>query len=186
MHSTNRISLAVASVSIAALALVGCSSPAPESSPPETVDSVIVDAPEETAPESIFEDSVLTTPEVTIKITDVKTIAAGEVGNEYSDVPVIAFWYEVTNVAGEDVTPSEWLFSFTAYQDNDPNVENELNVGSLPDDSFLDTQMEKIKQGGTVANAVAYELTDTTTPVKLVASDDLGMTEIGTMTFELK
>lgn len=186
MHSTNRISLAVASVSIAALALVGCSSPAPESSAPETVDSVTVDAPEEAAPESTFEDSVLTTPEVTIKITDVKTIAVGEEGNEYGEKPVIAFWYDTTNVSGDSVDPLVWISYFSAFQDNNPNAENELQPGMLPDQQFGESQMEKIKEGGTVANAVSYELDDITTPVKLVASGNLGMSEIGSMTFELK
>lgn len=187
MHSNGKISLGIAAVAVAAMTLVGCSSPAPDKEVPAAGETVAVDAPTE-APvaEASFKDSVLTTPEVTIKITEVKTIPVGEKGNEYGQKPVIAFWYEVTNVAGDDVTPSDWLFNFTAYQDNDPNIENELNVGSLPDEAFLDTQMENIKQGGTVANAVAYELDDITTPVKLVASNDLGMTEIGSMTFELK
>jgi hypothetical protein len=124
---------------------------------------------------------------MTVTITDVKTIAVGETGNEYGEKPVIAFWYEVTNVAADDLDPSTaWIGTFTAYQDNNPNAENELNVGSLPDDAFLDSQIEKIKEGGTVANAVSYELDDATTPVKLVASNDLGMTEIGEMTFELQ
>jgi hypothetical protein len=46
--------------------------------------------------------------------------------------------------------------------------------------------MANIKEGGTVSNAVAYELSDTTTPVDLVASLDLGSTEIGKMTFTLQ
>ena len=187
MHSTSKISLAIATIGIAAMALVGCSSTAPAQSTPKAEETVAVAAPEEeVVTESSFEDMTLTTPETIIKITDVKTIAAGELGNEYSDVPVIAFWYEVTNLTDRDVSPMEWLYVFTAFQDNNPNAVNELTVGSLPDAAFLDTQMEKIKQGGTVANAVAYELTDTTTPVKLVASDDFGMSEIGAMTFELK
>ena len=39
------------------------------------------------------------------------------------------------------------------------------------------------ESGGTVENAMAYELDDLTTPVELVASDDLGMTEIGRETY---
>lgn len=184
MHS--KIALGIATIAVAAMTLVGCSSPMPDRAAPAAEEMAAVDAPQDAPVEATFKDKVLTTPEITIKITDVKTIQVGETGNEYGDVPVIAFWYEVTNVAGEDVTPTDWIFNFTAFQDNDPNMENELNVGSHPDEAFLDSQMAKIKKGGTVANAVAYELTDTTTPVKLVASNDLGMTEIGSMTFELK
>lgn len=190
MHNTTKLSVGIAAIAVAAMTLVGCSSTGPQSSAPEPDETVAVDAPAEPAEsagaEASFKDNVLTTPEVIIKITDVKTIPVGEKGNEYGEKPVIAFWYEVTNVAGDDVTPSEWLFNFTAYQDNDPNLVNEIDVASHPDDAYLDTQMENIKQGGTVANAVAYELDDTTTPVKLVASNDLGMTEIGSMTFALK
>lgn len=121
-----------------------------------------------------------------IKITDVKTIPVGEKGNEYGKEPVIAFWYDTTNVSGKETDPmTAWLFLFAAYQDNDPNAENKLGVGSLPDTAFLDSQTNKIKKGGTVPNAVAYELSDTTTPVKLVASTIL-QDEIGSMTIELK
>lgn len=186
MHSNSKIALALASVAIATMTLAGCSSPAGSTAAPKAEETVAVDAPAEAPAEETFENKTLTTPEVIIKITDAKTIPVGEKGNEYGEKPVIAFWYEVTNVAGDDVTPSEWLFNFTAYQDNDPNIENELDVASHPDEAYLDTQMEKIKQGGTVANAVAYELDDTTTPVKLVAGGMFADSEIGSMTFELK
>jgi hypothetical protein len=139
-----------------------------------------------TTAKSSFVDGVLTTPEVIIKITDVKTIPAGATGNEYSENPVIAFWYEITNLTDDDVSPTNWIFVFSAYQDNNPNAWNELDMGFLPDDTFRDSQMETIKKGGTVANAVAYELDDETTPVDLVASEDLGQTEIGRMTYNLE
>lgn len=186
MHRTTKTTTLIASLGIAVLAFAGCASTTTDSPAPDetvTVDS----APIEEAPaEATFEDSVLTTEDVTITITDIKTIQVGEPGNEYGDVPVIAFWYDITNNgADRDVTPNDFIFYFNAFQDNDPNAENELNVGALPDDQFLDSQMENIKEGGTVSNAVAYELTDTTTPVKLVASTDLGQTEIGSMTINL-
>ncbi|TIC89109.1 DUF5067 domain-containing protein [Nocardioides sp. GY 10113] len=135
---------------------------------------------------SSFVDGVLTTPDVKIVITDNKVIPVGAKGNEYGDKPVIAFWYEITNLSGEKIDPMEWLFLISAYQDNNPNAENELEVGSLPDDRFLDTQMETIKKGGTVENAMAYELDDEVTPVDLVASDMLGMDEYGTVTYDVK
>ena len=123
--------------------------------------------------EATFENAVLTTPDVKIEITDHKVIPVGAKGNEYGDKPVLALWYTTTNVSGKDVDPMEFLFQFEAYQDNDPNAENELDVGSLPDDRFLDSQMERIKKGGTVESAIAYELDDLTTPVKLVALENL-------------
>lgn len=136
--------------------------------------------------ESSFADGVLTTSEVKIVITDHRVIPAGAKGNEYGDKPVIAFWYEITNLTGKDMDPAtEWIFLFSAFQDNNPNAENELEMGSLPDDRFLDSQMENIKKGGTVENAMAYELTDEVTPVDLVASELFG-DEIGRVTFEVK
>lgn len=133
-----------------------------------------------------FADNVLTTDKYTITITDYKVIPAGEPGNEYSDKPVIAFWYDVNNISDEDLDPSNaWIWVFTAIQDNDPDKVNELEMGSLPDEQFLDSQMEKIKIGGTVSNAVAYELDDTETPVTLKAEELLG-DSYGEQTFELK
>lgn len=186
MHRISKLSLTIATVGIATITLGGCSTTG--STAEQTSGStVVVDAPAETPAEATFKDNILTTKDVIIKITDVKTIQAGEKGNEYGSEPVIAFWYDTTNVSGKETdSMTAWIFLFDAYQDNDPNAENELSVGALPDDAFLDSQTSKIKEGGTVPNAIAYELSDTTTPVKLVASTLLGQDEIGSMTFELK
>lgn len=78
-----------------------------------------------------------------------------------------------------------WILNFTAIQDNDANSVNELEVGMLPEDRFLDSQLEKIKVGGTVENAVSYKLDDDTTPVQLIASDGF-REEIGKRTFDIK
>ncbi|MBP1050933.1 DUF5067 domain-containing protein [Rhodococcus qingshengii] len=185
MHNISKRSLTIATVGITVIALVGCSS-AGSTATPTPGSTASVNAPAAGPAEASFEDNVLTTKDVTIKITDVKTIPVGEKGNEYGKKPVIAFWYDTTNVSGKETDPmTAWIFLFAAYQDNDPNAENKLGVGSLPDAAFLDSQTSKIKKGGTVANAVAYELSDTTTPVKLVASTIL-QDEIGSMTIELK
>ena len=111
----------------------------------------------------------------------------GEEGNEYGSAPVIAFWYTVTNLSGsENVTPiGSWIAMFTAVQDNDPNLVNELEVAALPDDAYLDTQMATVKDGGTVECAMAYVLDDTTTPVVLTATRGLFGEELGSQTFEI-
>lgn len=186
MHRIKKLSLTCATVSIAAIALSGCGAEGPTAEPTPG-STVVVDAPTAALAQASFEDNVLATEDVTITITDVKTIQVGEDGNEYGDKPVIAFWYDTTNVSGKEADPgTAWIYRFEAYQDNDPNAENKLAVGSLPDAAFLDSQMNKIKEGGTVPNAIAYELSDTTTPVKLVATANLGQDEIGSMTFELQ
>jgi len=94
-----------------------------------------------------FENGVLTTPDVKVQITRYKIIKPGQKGNEYGKKPVIAFWYRATNLSGEKVDPGiAFILPFKAYQDNNPNAENELDVGSLPDDRFLDSQMEGASQ----------------------------------------
>lgn len=132
-----------------------------------------------------FENGVLTTPDLKIQITRYKVIKAGQKGNEYGEKPVIAFWYKTTNLSGAKVDPIVASLSFTAYQDNNPNAENELNVGLLPDDRFLDSQTENIKKGGTVENAISYELDDLNTPVDLVATEGLDEV-IGKATYTLR
>ena len=130
---------------------------------------------------------MLTTPDVKVEITRYKVIKVGQKGNEYGEKPVIAYWYKTTNVSGEKTDPTTaWIFSFKAYQDNNPNAENELNIASLPDDRFLDSQTENIKKGGTVANAVAYELDDLVTPVDLVATGGILGDVIGKTTYKLR
>lgn len=193
----NRMALPAALAAIA-LMVSACSSAAGESesggSTSSPSASVAAEAPAAAAPsaepaaaaKSSFADNVLTTDEVKIAITEHKVIAVGEPGNEYGEKPVIAFWYEITNLSGENVTPMNWIYNITAFQDNNPNSVNQIEIGMLPDERFQETQMETIKQGGTVENAVAYELDDLTTPVDLVASDDLGFTEIGKLTFNLQ
>lgn len=121
-----------------------------------------------------FQNGVLTTSDLRLRITRYKVIGVGQKGNEYGKKPVIAFWYTTTNLSGDKVDPTgAWILNLNAYQDNNPNAENELEVGSLPDDRFLDSQSENIKKGGTVKNAVAYELDDRHTPVDLVATQNL-------------
>lgn len=165
------------------------SDPAPASSP--VVSEPAASEPTQSEPEAseseyYFADNVLLTEDFKIEITDYKVIQPGEVGNEYGEKPIIAFWYNTTNISGEETDPmTAWIFSFTAVQDNDPNMINELEVGMHPDDTLLDNQMATIKQGGTIANAMAYELDDLTTPITLTASVDFGFSELGTQTFEI-
>ena len=141
----------------------------------------------ENAEEYYFKDNEIVVKDYTIKITDWKVIPVGEKGNEYGKSPVIAFWYDTTNTSGKEINPtSAWIYIMEAVQDNDPNTVNELNVASLPDDQFRDTQLQKIKQGGTVSNAVAYELTDEETPVEITAKSSMIGDSIGSMTFDIK
>lgn len=141
------------------------------------------------ASDSNFDGTMLRGNSYSVRITSHKVINPGEEGNEYGDKPVIAFWYD-TLVSPDykndrPIDPmSSWIMNFKAVQDNDPNAINELQIASLPDKNFLQSQMSQIKPGGTVANAVAYYLTDTITPVKLTAEDMMG-TEYGSFEYKL-
>lgn len=141
----------------------------------------------EDANDVYFKDNVAKLEDLKINITETKVIPVGEPGNEYGEKPVFAIWYETTNLSDKDIDPTiAWSAVFTAIQDNNPNSVNELEVGSLPDDKFLDTQLETIKKDGTVANAVAYELDDLETPVTLVATQGIAGDELGRQDFEVK
>lgn len=137
--------------------------------------------------EIYFKDNEVKIEDLKIKITDTKVIPVGEAGNEYGENPVFAIWYETTNLTDDDINPTTaWMVVFTAIQDNDPNAINELNVGSLPDENHLDSQLETIKKDGTVENSVAYELDDLETPVTLVATQGLMGDEIGRQDYDIK
>lgn len=134
-----------------------------------------------------FKDNVAKIEDVMVEITNTKVIQPGEEGNEYGDKPVFAIWYEATNFTDKDIDPiTAWFAIFTAIQDNDPNMINELNVGMLPDQAHLDTQMNTIKKDGTVENSISYELDDLETPVTLVATQGLMGDEIGRADYEIK
>jgi len=165
--------------------LAGCDEPA------ETADTapITTDTPEQDAQNdgSTFENNVLTTPRFVIDITEYRVIQPGDEGNEFGDDPVIAFWFSVTNLTDEELNAgTAWIMTMDAFQDNDPNMENPLEVGLLPDQAFLETQMANIREGGTVEHAVAYILTDEVTPVELVASEDLGITTVGSQIFNIE
>lgn len=134
-----------------------------------------------------FKNDELRIHDLKIKITNYKVIPVGEKGNEYGKKPVLAIWYKTTNLTNKEIDPdTAWMATFEAYQDNNKNRENKLDVGSLPDQKFLDTQQENIKKNGTVENAVSYELDDDTTPVTLKATKGFEGRELGTKTFKIK
>ena len=134
-----------------------------------------------------FKNGELKLQDAKLVITDTKVIPVGEKGNEYGKKPVIAFWFKTTNLSDKELTGTDvWISSMQAYQDNNPNTVNKLEVGGLPDDRFLQTQFEKIKQNGTAEDAIAYELDDTTTPVLLKATKGMSGEALGKQTFNIK
>ncbi|PGA98735.1 DUF5067 domain-containing protein [Bacillus toyonensis] len=137
--------------------------------------------------EVYFKENEVKLNDLKIKITDTKVIQAGEIGNEYGEKPVFAIWYETTNLIEKDIDPTTaWMAVFEAVQDNNPNAVNKLEVAGLPDDQFLDSQLETIKKDGTVKNAVAYELDDLETPVTLIATQGIVGDKLGEQTYNLR
>ena len=137
-----------------------------------------------------FKDGKVSMEDIDIKITKYKVIPVGEEGNEYGENPVIAFWYDTTNKSGKDIISpmSAWFAAFPegSIQDNDKNKVNKLKVAGHPDKKLLNDQSATIKKDGTLTGAVAYELTDLTTPVKLAAYKGVGGIELGSQEFAVK
>lgn len=143
-----------------------------------------------TAAEANFDGKMLRGNSYSVHITEHKVIQPGEAGNEGGDKPLIAFYFDTLVNSTYDnsapLTPSiAWTLNFHAVQDNDPNKVNELQFGVLNDATAETNSYAEIKPGGTVSSAVAYQLTDTTTPVKLIAGDLTG-TQFGTAEFAVK
>ena len=137
-----------------------------------------------------FKDGKVSMEDIDLKITKYKVIPVGAEGNEYGDSPVIAFWYDTTGKSGKDIINpmSAWFASFPegAIQDNDKNKVNKLEVAMHPDKNLVKDQMSKIKKDGTLSGAIAYRLTDLTTPVKLTAYKGIGGIELGSQEFAVK
>ncbi|MFJ7887191.1 DUF5067 domain-containing protein [Lysinibacillus xylanilyticus] len=177
---------------VLSLGLAGCGADSSKDDKPKeetkTTASTDKTADKETKSDDVyFKDNEVKIEDLKIKITETKVIPVGEKGNEYGDKPVFAIWYETTNLSDKDIDPtSGWIAVFTAIQDNNPNAVNELEVGSLPDDRFSSSQIEKIKKDGTVENAIAYNLDDLETPVTLVAKKGLMGEELGKQDYPVK
>ena len=134
-----------------------------------------------------FKNNVATLTDIKITITKTKVIKPGKKGNEYGDKPIFAIWYKVKNITGKNIDPTTaWIAVFEATQDTSKNYVNELNVVGNPDAKYYDTQLKRIKKGGTLANAIAYELKNTKTPVKLTAYKGIGGKKLGSKTYKIK
>ena len=83
---------------------------------------------------------------------------------------------------------SAWFAAFSegVIQDNDKNKVNKLQVAMHPDKTLVRDQSATIKKDGIVSGAIAYELTDLTTPVKLTAYKGVGGAELGSQEFAVK
>lgn len=100
------------------------------------------------------------------------------------------YFLHTTNKSEKDlISPmSAWFAAFSegVIQDNDKNKVNKLQIAMHPDKTLVRDQSATIKKDGTVSGAIAYELTDLTTPVKLIAYKGVGGAELGSQEFAVK
>lgn len=138
-------------------------------------------------PSYSFQDGILISKDVRIEITDVQVVSAGGKGNEFGSKPLIVFFYDTTNLTGNDAVSAygAWLAMFAAYQDTDPNVVNELDLGAYTDGEYSNTAFETIKQDGTVSSCFSYELDSETIPVVLKATRGSTGEALGEQTFDI-
>lgn len=167
--------------------MFGCGSTAKQSPESKSVKVEGNNSSSKTATNYSFFNGVATLEDIKIEITKEKVIPVGKKGNEYGEKPVLAFWYKVTNITGKEIDPSTaWIAVFAAFQDTDANQVNQLDVGMLPDDKYLDSQSENIKKGKTAESAISYELDDLKTPVILKAFKGVGGEKLGEQTYKIR
>lgn len=177
--------LVLALVFALVFALCACGAAAPETkATPEPTAEPTPEPTVEPKPNAMFDGMVYEDDEARIEIIGCEILEVGSEYNKYGDVPLVCFKFNVTNLSDGDVSASgKWIDTFRAYQDNDPNFLNELNVGSQENIAYHDTAFASIKKGGTVESVMTYELDDEETPVTLVAS--YRWEEIGSKDFDI-
>lgn len=131
-----------------------------------------------------FEDNVLETAKERYEIVKVEVLSADAPGN-LGDHPIIVYTYEFTNKDSKNAK-SQWPLSFTAIQDNDPNFVNELRPAMYLDSGVGTNALRDVKPKGKIRASIAYQLTDTETPVTLKASNPIGSVQYGEQTYPIK
>lgn len=126
--------------------------------------------------------------DIDIKVLETEFIPKGTYEEQKKDQ--LAIIYEVKNKTNKEIDPSSgWFAVFEGTQDSKDAI-RKLDVGSLPNmDKYqfaLDSQLDIIKKGGTVKNAIAYNLEDIKTPVILKATKGIGGEKLGEIKVNLK
>ncbi|MEJ6348860.1 DUF5067 domain-containing protein [Holzapfeliella sp. He02] len=135
---------------------------------------------------SSFKNNVFENNDAKIEIVKTQVSQPGGEVNELGGKPAFVIWYKITNKSGAELTPGSWLNYFDAYQ-SDSGTESKLTNPPMPQyTNYTRNMVNSIKKGETAENAVAYELTNTTQPVRLVAQSALSQEKFGEQTFNLK
>lgn len=127
---------------------------------------------EKAAPAYGFKNNIINMDDVKVKITKIQIVKPDDTDGKSR----LVIYYDITNKTGKDVSPLTFTALINAYQDTDPNQENQLKVGpSLEKDQALtEKQGEKIKKGKTAQGAITFDLDNTNTPVVLEATTGAG------------
>lgn len=135
--------------------------------------------------ESTFKDGKVSVENFDLTITNHKVIPVGAEGNKNGKKPIIVFWYDTTNKTGnKKLEPmTAW---FSAFPGGATQNTDSLQVVLVPDTSLGSNQSVTVEKGHTVSSAIAYELNDSTTPVKIKAFKDSGTKELGSQEFSIK
>lgn len=127
-----------------------------------------------------FNGEIATLEDLDVKIIDHKLVSVVDTENEDDETLIIVFRYEATNKSDQDINPdAAWTSIFEAVQGHNSSEQTSLQVTSLPDDTFLESQSKTIEQDETIESAIAYELIDDFTPVVLIATEGIGGRELG-------
>lgn len=128
-----------------------------------------------------LKDNTAVLNDIDVKVLETEFIPKGTYeGQEKDQLGII---YEVKNKSDKEIDPiSGWYATFEATQDTKDTV-HKLETAPMPNikkyQDYLDTQLDIIKKDGTLKNAMAYELEDTTTPVILKATKGVGGKKLG-------
>lgn len=168
---------------ISTLALAGCSSTLSNSTNQSNSSTTNSQSHSIT---SSFKNNVFENNDAKIEIVKTQVSQPGGEVNELGGKPAFVIWYKITNKSGYELTPGSWLNYFDAYQ-SDSGTESKLTNPPMPQyTNYTRNMVNSIKKGETAENAVAYELTNTTQPVRLVAQSALSQEKFGEQTFNLK
>ena len=129
-----------------------------------------------------FEDDVLKTPDFTLTFTGSEVYPADELYSER-----LILFYDITNDSNENLDIGTELISHLELtQETETSVED-VYSSIVPDEyASLDAfNGSELKPGATISGAIAYDLNNTDSPVKMTIVDD-SYQDVATKTYEIK
>lgn len=192
-NNTLKKGILVTMATVMAFSIIGCgdstSSSSLDSSSSSISESITTDSSQEVdTPQQengSFANNELVTDDFKLVIKEHKVISPGDEGNKEGKNPIIAFWYDVTNLKSDESISGDvsWIGYLQAIQ-NHTTKATTLVVAPSPDPTLADSDLEQVQPGDTGSFAIAYELINIKSPV-LLKANALGLTELGEQLFEI-